>query len=141
LADAVRKGRRKEFADAYAKYGNEVPDPLDEATFRSAVLDWNARNLPREHRRLTLVRELLSIRHREIMPRLAGARFGDAAVAANGLLSASWRMGDGILLELLANLSDQARDAASGMRGTKIWGSDLSDVISPWAVHWHIGMR
>ena len=28
LADAVREGRRKEFAWAYAKYGEEIPDPL-----------------------------------------------------------------------------------------------------------------
>ena len=28
LADAVRKGRREEFAWAYEKYGDEVPDPL-----------------------------------------------------------------------------------------------------------------
>ena len=40
LAEAVRKGRRREFAGAYAKYGDEVPDPLDPATFQSAVLDW-----------------------------------------------------------------------------------------------------
>ena len=29
LADAVRKGRRSEYAWAYAKYGDEVPDPLN----------------------------------------------------------------------------------------------------------------
>ncbi len=40
LAEAVRNGRRKEFADAYATYGDEIPDPLDPATARSAVLDW-----------------------------------------------------------------------------------------------------
>ncbi len=62
LADAVRNGRRKEFAGAYAKYGNEIPDPLDETTFRSAVLDWNARDLPDAHRRLALVQRLLSVR-------------------------------------------------------------------------------
>ena len=28
LADAVRQGRRREFAGDYAKYGDEVPDPL-----------------------------------------------------------------------------------------------------------------
>ena len=44
LADAVRQGRRREFAGAYAKYGDEVPDPLAAATFRSAVLDWEARD-------------------------------------------------------------------------------------------------
>jgi maltooligosyltrehalose trehalohydrolase len=141
LADAVRNGRRKEFAGAYAKYGNEVPDPLDEAPFRSAVLDWNARDLPKSHRRLTLVRDLLSVRHREIVPRLAGARFGDASVEGNGVLSANWRMRDGTSLQLRANLSNQIIDFQTKMTGTKIWGSDLSDVISPWAVHWHIGQR
>ena len=35
LAEAVRNGRRKEFAGAYAKYGNEIPDPLDPSTFHS----------------------------------------------------------------------------------------------------------
>jgi maltooligosyltrehalose trehalohydrolase len=141
LAEAVRKGRRKEFAGAYAKYGDEVPDPLDNATFRSAVLDWDARDVPKPHQRLALVRKLLSIRHHEIVPRLAGAQFGDASAADNGLLSASWRMGDGTRLKLLANLSDRAIDAQTEITGTKIWGSDLSAVISPWAVHWHIGMR
>ena len=34
LADAVRKGRRTEFAWAYAKYGDEVPDPLDAVDLR-----------------------------------------------------------------------------------------------------------
>ena len=42
LAEAVRQGRRREFAGAYAKYGDEVPDPLAAATCESAVLDWNS---------------------------------------------------------------------------------------------------
>jgi malto-oligosyltrehalose trehalohydrolase len=141
LAEAVRNGRRKEFSGAYAKYGDEVPDPLDEATFRSAVLDWNGRNLPKARERLTLVRELLSIRHREIVPRLTGARFGDAFAGEDGLLSASWPMGDGTALQLLANLSDRPVVTQAGIRGTKIWGGGLSGVLSPWAVHWQIGPR
>jgi maltooligosyltrehalose trehalohydrolase len=32
LADAVRKGRRREFAEAYAAHGNEIPDPLSPDT-------------------------------------------------------------------------------------------------------------
>ncbi|HEU0083133.1 MAG TPA: malto-oligosyltrehalose trehalohydrolase [Bradyrhizobium sp.] len=139
LAEAVRKGRRKEFAGAYARYGDEVPDPLDDATFRSAVLDWNARDLSKARRRLTLARELLSIRCREIVPRLNGTKFGDASAGDDGLLSARWRTGDGALLQLLANLSDRVIDTHLVTRGTKIWGGDLSGAISPWAVHWHIG--
>ncbi len=105
LAEAVRKGRRREFAGAYAKYGDEVPDPLNPSTFQSAVLDWDARNEPAGHKRLALVQDLLAMRRREIIPRLAGARFGDAHAADNGLLTASWRMGDGATLQLTANLS------------------------------------
>ena len=142
LADAVRKGRRKEFAGAYAKYGDEIPDPLDEATFRSAVLDWNGRDLPKAHRRLTLVRDLLAIRRREIVPRLAGAEFGDASAEDNGVLSAHWRMGDGASLHLFANLSDQVIAYKRGeLSGTKIWGGDAGDSIAPWSVFWHIGAR
>ena len=44
LADAVRNGRRNEFADAYAKYRNEIPDPLDVSTVQAAMLDWEARD-------------------------------------------------------------------------------------------------
>ena len=63
LADAVRNGRRREFAGAYAKYGDEVPDPLADIDVRSAVLDWDyARRQPAGRERLTLVRELLAIR-------------------------------------------------------------------------------
>ena len=48
LADAVRKGRRSEFAWAYAKYGDEVPDPLApiDAAIRRARLG-RARRTPR----------------------------------------------------------------------------------------------
>ncbi|HEV7876651.1 malto-oligosyltrehalose trehalohydrolase [Bradyrhizobium sp.] len=140
LADAVRKGRRKEFAGAYARYGDEVPDPLGEPTFRSAVLDWNARDLPQARRRQTLVRELLAIRRRQIVSRLTGAGFGGASVEDNGLLSAHWRMGDGASLHLSANLSDQVVvHKTSQSRGTRIWGGDAEDTIAPWSVFWHIG--
>ena len=111
LADAVRKGRRSEYAWAYDKYGDEVPDALALATFQSAVLDWNERDEPAAQRRLRRLQELLAIRRREIVPRLAGATFGDAKAAADGLLTAHWRMGDDATLRLLANLSD--REAAN----------------------------
>src|ERR1700749_4195766 len=90
LAEAVRNGRRAEYAWAYEKFGGDVPDPLSEATFRSAILDWqNMSGSGRE--RLALVRELLALRQRHIMPRLKGVRFGDARVTDNGLLAADWR--------------------------------------------------
>jgi malto-oligosyltrehalose trehalohydrolase len=140
LAEAVRKGRHKEFAGAYARYGNEVPDPLEASTFRSAVLDWDALNDEAGRKRLTLVRELLAIRRREIVRRLAGAAFGTAQAADNGLLTAHWRMGDGVTLQLTANLSEITMTRAPGWAtGTPIWGNDAGETLPPLSVLWHLG--
>ncbi len=139
LADAVRNGRRKEFAGAYEKYGDDVPDPLDPSTVRSAVLDWDTRNEPAGKARLKLVKQLLSARRQHIVPRLAGARFGGASAQDSGLLSAHWKMGDGATLHLVANLSNSAIGQRIEMPGTQIWGHAPGDEIAPWSVFWHIG--
>jgi malto-oligosyltrehalose trehalohydrolase len=139
LAEAVRNGRRREFAGAYAKYGDEISDPLDPSTFRSAVLDWDSRNKPPGRRRLTLVKELLAIRRREIVPRLAGAAFGEARAAENGLLTAHWRMGDGATLGLLANLSAKEIVHRRGETiGRPIWGDETGERIVPWSALWRL---
>jgi maltooligosyltrehalose trehalohydrolase len=140
LASAVRKGRRREYDWAYAKYGDEVPDPLDPATFQSAILDWETCKTPAGQQRLALVRELLAIRQREIAPRLAGAAFGEAQVEDDGLLTASWRMGDGAILRLTANLSanENAR-TSTHTTGTPIWGGEAGGRLPPWSVFWRLG--
>ncbi len=114
LAKAVREGRRREFAGAYAKYGDEIPDPLAASTAQSAVLDWSSADQSPGRERLALVRKLLSVRQREIIPRLGGAAFGGAKATENGLLSATWRMGDGATLALTANLSNHDIPHAAG---------------------------
>jgi maltooligosyltrehalose trehalohydrolase len=139
LANAVRKGRREELAWAYAEYGDEVPDALEASTRDSAVLDWDGRSAPAGRTRLALVRELLAVRRKEIVPRLAGAAFGKAQ-AAGRLLTAHWRMGDGATLRLAANLSDQIiGHAPDESKGTTIWGNELTDSVPPWSVFWRIG--
>lgn len=140
LAHAVRKGRRAEYEWAYAKYGDEVPDPLDVETFKSAVIDWDARKVSPGKERLVLVRELLTLRHKEIAPRLPGSRFGEAHVADDGRLAAYWLMGDGTKLRLLANVSDkEIAGPSSALPGTLIWGGTPADRLPPWSVYWSIG--
>ncbi|HKS18565.1 MAG TPA: DUF3459 domain-containing protein, partial [Bradyrhizobium sp.] len=139
LAHAVRQGRAKEFAWAYARYGDEIPDPLDKTTVESAVLDWDARDTETGRQRLTLVRDLLKVRRREIVPRLADARFGEASAPDDGLFTAYWRMGDGKRLRLRANLSDRNVIASDDTTGTPIWGRELKDSVPPWTVSWRIG--
>jgi maltooligosyltrehalose trehalohydrolase len=141
LAEGVRSGRRSEYAWAYTKHGDEVPDPLSKSTFQSAVLDWAPRHEP-GRRRLALVRELLTVRRREIMPRLANAAFGEAQAANNGLLTAHWRLGDGAMLALTANLSNKTITAAPReAAGIAIWGDAHDSVLKPWSVFWRLEPR
>ncbi len=142
LAEAVRNGRRNEFAGVYAKYGDEIPDPLDPLTFQSAMLDWQSLNEQAGRKRLALVQSLLAIRRREIVPRLAGTTFGGAHAKDSDLLTADWRMGDGATLRLLANLSagEIAREQ-SETTGTPIWGDETSGLVPPWSVFWRLEAR
>ena len=139
LADAVRKGRREEFKSAYAELSDKVPDPLDETTFRSAALDWDARMTLDGRKRLALVRDLLTTRQREIVPQLAGAKFG-AAQCEQGILTANWVLAHGKTLRMLANLADDGTELPRNFRPLRpIWGGDPPAKLPPWSVFWSIG--
>lgn len=138
LADAVRKGRRAEFKEAYPhqEQEGEIPDPLAEDTFRSAVLDWAAREEPGHRRRLDLVTRLLAARRAHVAPRLADLSHGAAqAEWEGGVLTASWRLNGGVLA-LLANISDADARRPDMRLGAPIWGGAVGDPLPPWSVHW-----
>jgi maltooligosyltrehalose trehalohydrolase len=62
LNDAVRNGRRAEFAEHGWDSEEEVPDPTDEQTFRDSVLDWDE---PQQEPHATVLRtyqELIALR-------------------------------------------------------------------------------
>src|SRR5262249_31055118 len=101
--------------------------------------DWEERDAAPGRDRLALVKRLLDVRRQEIVPRLAGARHGDAQATDDGLLIAHWPMGDGTRLRLAANLS--AREIAlrpEQMAGTAIWGRE-GDHLPAWSVCWLLG--
>lgn len=142
LANAIRQGRRAEFKSAYEKYGDDIPDPLDETTFRSAQLNWSETDEPVHRTRLILVSRLLKVRHAEIAPHLDDARFGDANVNDNGLLLAHWTLGDGATLQLIANLSDGVVAIPASYQAKRIiWGEMPRDELAPWAAVWDVGDR
>ena len=139
LADAVRKGRREEFKAAYAEFGRAIPDPLAEATFRMAVLDWGGPATPASRKRLALVRDLLAVRRREIVSRLAGASFAAARLEA-AVLIADWSLGDGDTLRLLANLSDGEAARPRNFQPLRpIWGAEPGPLLPAWSVSWSMG--
>ncbi|MFA5700874.1 MAG: malto-oligosyltrehalose trehalohydrolase [Desulfuromonas sp.] len=117
LADAVRNGRRQEFA-RFALFADPalretIPDPNDIETFRRSTLDWSLLALPEHQSWLTFYRALIALRKREIIPRLAHMTKGSGRaefqlLGQTGLL-VQWILGDGSQLRLLTNLGDQAQ--------------------------------
>jgi malto-oligosyltrehalose trehalohydrolase len=105
LADAVRDGRRREFAkfSAFADPARReaIPDPNAPATFERSVPQPDP---DRAAARFDLYRRLIALRRAEIVPRLAGTRSIDAHPLGNAAVMARWRMRDGAVLSIATNL-------------------------------------
>ncbi|ONH51145.1 maltooligosyltrehalose trehalohydrolase [Pseudomonas cedrina] len=103
LAEAVREGRRNEFADFAAfkdpQRRERIPDPNALATFLQTTPTFT------ENEHTQLYRHLLSLRHQHIVPHLPGSTTLGAEVLADGAVSARWRLGNGSLLQIDLNLS------------------------------------
>jgi maltooligosyltrehalose trehalohydrolase len=109
LANAVREGRRQEFAGfsqfSDPKILSQIPDPNLVGTFdRSKPVA----NPQVAGDREQLYRRLLALRRTEIVPRLKGARALDARAVGPAAALARWRMGDGSVLLLASNFADRA---------------------------------
>jgi maltooligosyltrehalose trehalohydrolase len=141
LAEAVRQGRRKEFAEAYARYRDDVPDPLSEKAVRLATLDWTALVKPEQRHRLDLVRKLLLARKTFIVPRLPQLRPGHGRVEfTDGLVTASWFFRSGETLSIMANLSDHGKPRPETFaEGETVWGVRTPGNLLPWSVYAAVG--
>jgi maltooligosyltrehalose trehalohydrolase len=88
---------------------------------------------------LDLVRELLTVRREEIVPRVAQSSFANAT-ADGDLLEATWSIGRGETLALLANVGGNSIGNPRPRTGTRpIWGGPVPARLRPWAVFWAIG--
>ncbi|WP_406819287.1 malto-oligosyltrehalose trehalohydrolase [Pseudomonas sp. KnCO4] len=126
LADAVREGRRGEFAHFPAFADPEqrarIPDPNALQTFE--------RSRPDRHDVLAgwhgLYQQLLTIRRQQLLPRLPGTRALGAKVLGTKALSASWRLGDGSTLHIDLNLADQPQPVALPQAGLRLFDSSAN---------------
>src|SRR5262249_9521663 len=136
LAEAIRQGRRREFAEAYETYGDDVPDPLAVSTFKTAKLDWDEWQDEGSDRH-RLIKALLAVRKEDVIPRLPGVSFGRAELQPGSILSAHWRFQDGGWIGLLANLSDQSATRSHALaHGRAIWGGQAPERLPAWSVFW-----
>ena len=109
LADAVREGRRREFA-GFAAFADPqrragIPDPNAATTFEQSR---PAPDPALASSRRDLYRRLLELRKDRIVPRLDGARALDAKVVGEAAVLARWRMGDGAIFTIASNLGPAA---------------------------------
>jgi malto-oligosyltrehalose trehalohydrolase len=146
LAEAVRNGRRQEFAK-FPEFQDEkarerIPDPTAEATFLSAKLVWDDRSRVPHCQWLDWYRRVLQTRKVEIIPKLAHAEGNSSEFQAfgEGAFRVAWRFGDGSTLTLLANLSNTSLHRSSP--GRPIWMEGVIDqaggTLGPWSVIWTI---
>ena len=107
LADAVREGRRKEFAKfqdfADPQARARIPDPNAFQTFERCrpqpgddAEEWRS-----------AYRMLLSIRREHLVPRLRGALSDGASALGEKAVLGRWRLADGARLTLAVNLGEE----------------------------------
>jgi malto-oligosyltrehalose trehalohydrolase len=128
LANAVREGRKREFAEAYADDKVEVPGPLAETTMRSAKLDWSVA----KGERLDLTTALLRTRREHIVPLLRNLLPGAATASFDGtVLQAEWRAAK-TALRIAATFSDAPAPKLAA--DTLIWERSSRDPAHPWTI-------
>ncbi|MGQ0547596.1 MAG: malto-oligosyltrehalose trehalohydrolase [Betaproteobacteria bacterium] len=129
LGEAVRKGRREEFARFAAFRDPEarrrIPDPLAEATFRQCVLRWREQ----DKSWLALYKELLALRQRRIVPLACGP--GRYRMLGERAFEVTWDK-----LELIANCSDERIEVQALPKGKPLWSN--APAGEPWSVDWWI---
>lgn len=118
LAQAVREGRRAEFADFSAfldeKSRERIPDPNALATFKASLPDFAVRETSPFAECLERYRTLLTLRHQHIVPRLTGASALGAQALGDKAVLARWRMNDEAHLVIALNLGKHPA-ATSGL--------------------------
>ena len=147
LAEAVRTGRREEFASFPAfsepESRRRIPDPTDEDTAERSKLDWTALIREPHRRHLAHCQKLLALRRRHIVPLLQtaiGVTDKGWQTDGQGGLTAWWVFGEA-RLTLQANLSGRSLPTATA-EGLLITDGpsqpDETARLDPWEVRWYL---
>jgi 4-alpha-glucanotransferase len=142
LADAVRNGRREEFA-RFPEFQDpamreRIPDPVAEETFSAAKLRWEDCARQPHAEWLHWYRQLLAVRHAQLVPRLRRIRRGGTyEIVGEGAVVVRWQLEDGGALVLAANLKATAQAGFPSARGRVLWQQgDVDGGLGPWSVRW-----
>jgi malto-oligosyltrehalose trehalohydrolase len=138
LARAVTEGRRAEFGSLWHEVDlTAVPGPTTVAARDAAKLDWAAIGREPHKSALERARHRLTLRLRELVPRLP-ARVASGALLGPATLEVQWQLAGGGVLTLAANLADSAHRGARGRRGRCLLATASVPAADwpPWYVEW-----
>jgi maltooligosyltrehalose trehalohydrolase len=121
LVEAVRQGRREEFASF--GWTGEVPDPQALETFEASRPDWERASSGEGKHLLTLYRDLLRLRRTEPALRPAASKVGVRSDEAVGWVAVGYDR-EGTVLEAVFNLSSESLTVP--LAGAGSWGLALS---------------
>jgi maltooligosyltrehalose trehalohydrolase len=145
LRDAVREGRRREFARfpqfQDPRVAAQIPDPCADDTFERSRLDWEGSATAPHAEWLSLYRRLLELRRREIVPLLPTVGERSFRKIGERSLEVRWRAGDAQALVLLANLGGAPEKAPNPSAGRLIYSTEAAppgDTLPPWSASWLI---
>jgi glycogen operon protein len=138
--------RRKECATPLGRA--RLSNPGAATTFKRVQLDWRSLEQSERVGWLEYHRQLLALRQREIIPRLVGMQdeLSQYQVLDGRGLRVQWTLGDGALLSLVANLSNEPLAVADWPPGELLWGlGELHNALAQrqlpgWAVGWWLRM-
>jgi len=144
LAEAVREGRRREFARfpefAGRRARARIPDPNAPETFAASRPPAEPDAEGADFR--AFFADLLELRHARIVPLLADSpgRTGSFVRWGATGLSVNWRLGGGARLALVANAGDKAAVLPGPPAGARLFawpeGAGENGEMPPWSVIW-----
>ena len=143
LAEAVREGRRAEFAKFPEFQGSEqrerIPDPTAPETFLFAKLRWEDADLGAHAEWRDWYQRVLAVRHAEIVPRLVNIRdhSGRYQILDDLAVRVRWSLAHESELTLTANLKAVPVAGMEPPHGRVLWSEGSTDSnLGPWSVLW-----
>jgi malto-oligosyltrehalose trehalohydrolase len=146
LAEAVRRGRREEFA-RFPEFQDEamrarIPDPQAMSTFLTAKLNWADLLQPDHAAWLEFYGRLLEVRREMLWPILPciEGHAGRYQVLGEGAVRVTWQIKERGQLVLQANLSEARLQGFSADSGRILWQEGEGTGVNggPWCVRWSI---
>jgi maltooligosyltrehalose trehalohydrolase len=137
LADSIRKGREDQAADSPTRIAEPLPDPMAEETFQASKIDWSDRLSADGADMLGHYERLIRTRRQVVVPLLPriGGDAGELERIGRAGIRVRWRMNDGSIYCLVANLSPDPIVGVT-VEGSPVWleGKLDSQGLGAWSL-------